>query len=78
MEPTQQNEATGQLCALEQQVERAVIGQKAVIREVITTLVAGGHVLVEGVPGLGKTLLVRALTKAIGGRFSRIQFTPDL
>jgi MoxR-like ATPase len=78
LEPTQQNEATGQLCALEQQVERAVIGQKAVIREVITTLVAGGHVLVEGVPGLGKTLLVRALTKAIGGRFSRIQFTPDL
>ena len=78
MEPIQQNEATGQLSALEQQVEHAVIGQKAVIREVIATLVAGGHVLVEGVPGLGKTLLVRALTKAIGGRFSRIQFTPDL
>ena len=78
MEPIQQHEATGQLNALEQQVEHAVIGQKAVIREVIATLVAGGHVLVEGVPGLGKTLLVRALTKAIGGRFSRIQFTPDL
>ena len=78
MEPIQQHEATGQLSALEQQVEHAVIGQKAVIREVIATLVAGGHVLVEGVPGLGKTLLVRALTKAIGGRFSRIQFTPDL
>jgi MoxR-like ATPase len=78
LEPIQQNEATGQLSALEQQVEHAVIGQKAVIREVIATLVAGGHVLVEGVPGLGKTLLVRALTKAIGGRFSRIQFTPDL
>ena len=78
MEPIQQHEATRQLSALEQQVEHAVIGQKAVIREVIATLVAGGHVLVEGVPGLGKTLLVRALTKAIGGRFSRIQFTPDL
>jgi MoxR-like ATPase len=78
LEPIQQHEATGQLSALEQQVEHAVIGQKAVIREVIATLVAGGHVLVEGVPGLGKTLLVRALTKAIGGRFSRIQFTPDL
>ncbi|MDX1345436.1 MAG: MoxR family ATPase, partial [Sedimenticolaceae bacterium] len=61
-----------------QQVAQAVIGQKSVIREVITALIAGGHVLVEGVPGLGKTLLVRALTKAIGGRFSRIQFTPDL
>ena len=78
METVEQNEATGQLRALEQQVEQAVIGQKSVIREVITALIAGGHVLVEGVPGLGKTLLVRALTKAIGGRFSRIQFTPDL
>ncbi len=78
METVEQNEATGQLRALEQQVERAVIGQKPVIREVITALIAGGHVLVEGVPGLGKTLLVRALTKAIGGSFSRIQFTPDL
>ncbi len=78
METVEQNEATGQLRALEQQVERAVIGQKSVIREVITALIAGGHVLVEGVPGLGKTLLVRALTKAIGGSFSRIQFTPDL
>ncbi|MEJ2316780.1 MAG: MoxR family ATPase [Gammaproteobacteria bacterium] len=78
METVEQNEATGQLRALEQQVGQAVIGQKPVIREVIIALIAGGHVLVEGVPGLGKTLLVRALTKAIGGRFSRIQFTPDL
>jgi MoxR-like ATPase len=78
LETVEQNEATRQLRALEQQVEQAVIGQKPVIREVITALIAGGHVLVEGVPGLGKTLLVRALTKAIGGRFSRIQFTPDL
>jgi MoxR-like ATPase len=78
LETVEQNEATRQLRTLEQQVEQAVIGQKPVIREVITALIAGGHVLVEGMPGLGKTLLVRALTKAIGGRFSRIQFTPDL
>ena len=71
-------QAAQQLQSLEEQIERAVIGQKKIIREVITALVAGGHVLVEGVPGLGKTLLVRALTKAIGGSFSRIQFTPDL
>ena len=71
-------QAAQQLQSLEEQIERAVIGQKKIIREVITALVASGHVLVEGVPGLGKTLLVRALTKAIGGSFSRIQFTPDL
>jgi MoxR-like ATPase len=49
-----------------------------VIDEVLAAMLAGGHVLVEGVPGLGKTLLVRALAKTFGGRFSRIQFTPDL
>jgi MoxR-like ATPase len=78
LETVEQQKATGQLHALQQQVGQAVIGQKHVIREVITALIAGGHVLVEGVPGLGKTLLVRALTRAIGGSFSRIQFTPDL
>ncbi|MEJ2309426.1 MAG: MoxR family ATPase [Gammaproteobacteria bacterium] len=78
MQHQQIEQATQQLQALEEQVERAVIGQKKIIREVITALIASGHVLVEGVPGLGKTLLVRALTRAIGGSFSRIQFTPDL
>jgi MoxR-like ATPase len=55
-----------------------VVGQTRVIREVIIGLLAAGHVLVEGVPGLGKTLLVRALAAAVGGQFSRVQFTPDL
>ena len=63
---------------LESMVGRAVIGQRQVIREVIVALVAGGHVLVEGLPGLGKTLLVRSLSKAVGGNFARVQFTPDL
>jgi MoxR-like ATPase len=63
---------------LEAMVGRAVIGQRQVIREVIVALVAGGHVLVEGLPGLGKTLLVRSLSKAVGGNFGRVQFTPDL
>jgi MoxR-like ATPase len=59
-------------------VSKAVVGQHSVIREVIVALLSGGHVLVEGVPGLGKTLLVRALAKTFGGSFRRIQFTPDL
>ncbi len=48
------------------------------VDDVLTALLAGGHVLIEGVPGLGKTLLVRALAACFGGRFARIQFTPDL
>jgi MoxR-like ATPase len=60
------------------QIARAVIGQDTVIEEVLIALLAGGHVLIEGVPGLGKTLLVRALAKTFAGGFARIQFTPDL
>ena len=64
--------------ALRQELQRAVLGQDAVIDDLLTALLAGGHVLVEGVPGLGKTPLVRALASCVGGEFSRIQFTPDL
>ncbi|MGM0642583.1 MAG: AAA family ATPase [Thermodesulfobacteriota bacterium] len=63
---------------LESQIRKVVIGQDRVVREVIVSVLAGGHVLVEGVPGLGKTLLVQATAAAVSGRFSRIQFTPDL
>jgi MoxR-like ATPase len=70
--------ASQQLNALEQQINRAIVGQRAVVRELIVALVAGGHVLIEGVPGLGKTLLAQALSKATDSQFSRIQFTPDL
>ncbi|MCW8908341.1 MAG: MoxR family ATPase [Sedimenticola sp.] len=72
------DEVLQQLQGLEQEIQRAVIGQRGVIREVVIGLLAAGHVLVEGVPGLGKTLLVRALAAALNGRFSRVQFTPDL
>lgn len=63
---------------LEQEMARAVIGQKQVIRDTTVALLAGGHVLIEGVPGLGKTLLVRSLAATVGGTFNRVQFTPDL
>jgi MoxR-like ATPase len=56
----------------------AVVGQDPVIEQVLLALLAGGHVLIEGVPGLGKTLLARALVKTFSGSFARIQFTPDL
>lgn len=78
-------EATGQLAALHQkiaatrtEIEKAFVGQKAVVDEIVIALLAGGHVLLEGVPGLGKTLLVKAIASAVSGKFSRIQFTPDL
>jgi MoxR-like ATPase len=60
------------------EVEKAVVGQTAAIDEVLVGLLAPGHVLLEGVPGTGKTLLAKALVRAIGGEFRRIQFTPDL
>ncbi|MDJ0807215.1 MAG: MoxR family ATPase [Gammaproteobacteria bacterium] len=63
---------------LEAEIARAVIGQERVVHEVVLALLAAGHVLVEGVPGLGKTLLVRSLASAVRGGFNRVQFTPDL
>ncbi len=70
--------AAQSLSAVIAEVRKVVAGQQEVIDQAITGLVSGGHVLVEGVPGLGKTLLVKALAKTIGGSFARIQFTPDL
>ncbi|MDJ0779353.1 MAG: MoxR family ATPase [Gammaproteobacteria bacterium] len=66
------------LNALRQHVNSRLIGQQQVVDQVLVALLAGGHVLIEGVPGLGKTLLVQTLAAGIGGKFKRIQFTPDL
>jgi MoxR-like ATPase len=63
---------------IEEQVGRVIVGQRELVRHTLITLLAGGNALLEGVPGLGKTMLVRTLAQAIDCAFSRIQFTPDL
>jgi len=71
-------DASALVARLRAQVEHAVLGQREVVSQVLAGLLAGGHVLLEGKPGLGKTQLVLGLAKAFGGIFGRIQFTPDL
>lgn len=60
------------------EVEKVIVGKRHVIKLSLTALLAGGHVLLEDVPGVGKTMMVRTLAKTIGVSFKRIQFTPDL
>jgi MoxR-like ATPase len=64
--------------ALEAEIGKVIVGQPETVRGVLTCLFVGGHVLLEGVPGLGKTLLVRTLAQALDLKFARVQFTPDL
>ena len=66
------------LGALREAIAKAIVGQREVVEQLLTGLLAGGHCLLEGVPGLGKTLLVRSLGQALDLQFRRIQFTPDL
>ena len=72
------SQAYAKIRVVRQQLNAVVIGQENVIDQVMIALFAGGHVLIEGVPGLGKTLLVKSLAKCFDGHFKRIQFTPDL
>ncbi len=63
---------------IRQQIQKVMVGQRDVVEQVLAALFSSGHVLIEGVPGLGKTLLVKALARCFNGQFRRIQFTPDL
>src|SRR5262247_3838107 len=63
---------------LRSEVEKVIVGHREIITHVLTGMFAGGHVLLEGVPGLGKTLLIKTLAEGLDLTFSRVQFTPDL
>jgi MoxR-like ATPase len=69
---------TGDLARVREEISKVIVGQTDVVDGVLICLVAGGHVLLEGVPGLGKTTLLRTLARVLDLRYSRIQFTPDL
>ena len=64
--------------AIEREVGAFIVGQQQLVRQTLISLLAGSHALLEGVPGLGKTMLVRTMSEALDLGFSRIQFTPDL
>jgi MoxR-like ATPase len=81
MEQTELDSVEGaatSLARLRESIGQAMVGQTAVVDQVMIALVASGHVLIEGVPGLGKTLLVRALAQALSLGYARVQFTPDM
>ena len=79
MNPEEQIEKFGEVYnALREEIGKVIVGQKAIVDGTLNALFANGHVLLEGVPGLGKTLLVRTLSQVLDLSFNRIQFTPDL
>ncbi|MEY4563505.1 MAG: hypothetical protein RLZZ618_2782 [Pseudomonadota bacterium] len=78
IKPADLQRASELLTELRTEVGRAVVGQQVVVDQILIALVAAGHVLIEGVPGLGKTLLARSLAKAMSLSHARVQFTPDL
>jgi len=78
IKPTDLTRAAEVLNELRAEVGKAVVGQQGAVDQILVALLASGHVLIEGVPGLGKTLLARTLSKALSLSYARVQFTPDL
>ena len=78
MDETYMKNAYDKIIACENEIKKAIIGQESLIRQVLLSIFADGNVLLEGVPGLGKTQLVKTIAKVLSIEFSRIQFTPDL
>src|SRR3954467_9101921 len=60
------------------EIKRVIVGQDAMLERLLVALLAGGHVLLEGVPGLAKTLTIKTMAQVLGGTYGRVQFTPDL
>jgi MoxR-like ATPase len=75
---TTQSSTAGTLEQVAYEVKKVIVGQDGLLERLLVALLARGHILVEGVPGLAKTMAIRTLSEAIGGEFQRIQFTPDL
>jgi len=79
--PVEQTDGTDRAAPMERllyEVKKVIVGQDHLLERLIVALLARGHILVEGVPGLAKTMAIKTLAEAIGGEFKRIQFTPDL
>lgn len=70
--------AVEKIATLKQEIAKVIVGQETVVEQLLWSLLAGGHALLEGIPGLGKTMLVRTIADTVSLSFSRIQFTPDL
>jgi MoxR-like ATPase len=77
-EPVEVSQSLAKLSLVQQEIGKVIVGQQDVVDGVLICLLSGGHVLLEGVPGLGKTTLLRTLARVLHLRYSRIQFTPDL
>ena len=71
-------QSTHLLSEIQENVARVIIGKREVTRLLLASIAAGGHVLLEDVPGTGKTVLAKTIAKSMGCRFDRVQFTPDL